>query len=155
MRCKQARWQISLDLDRRLSAEQRTALEAHLLSCAACRQSRAELAAAWDLLGSAVAPQAPDDWRAVAARLASSPRGLRAWLSDLWGEAPGRFATAAVLASFMAAGAVGGAWLARGVLPQPGSSAGPGVSLEAVAMSEAFGDVPGAAWLASGGRVAP
>lgn len=150
MRCKQARRQISLDLDGRLAAEERTALEAHLLCCVACRRSRAELAAAWALLGSVAAPQAPDDWRAVAARLASSPRGVRAWLADLWGEAPGRLATAAVLVAFVVAGAAGGTWLARGV-----QSSSPGLSLEAVAMSEAFGDVPGAAWLAAEGRVSP
>ena len=147
MRCKNALPLISLDLDRRLSAEQARQLQGHLAGCEGCRELARRMAETWDLLGSAAAPaaRAPDDWRTIAARLDEQPRGLRGWLAELWLAAPGRLATAGVLVLFLALGSAAGVWMSRGLKPK--------MPVEAVAMAEAFGDVPGSHWLA--GEVKP
>ncbi|HEY3447540.1 MAG TPA: zf-HC2 domain-containing protein [Myxococcales bacterium] len=147
MRCKTAQPLISLDLDRRLPADRAKELEAHLAGCERCRTLARTMSRAVDLLGSApAAPSAPDDWRVISARLEERGRGgLRAWLADLWDAAPGRLATAGVLSIFLVAGSAAGVWLSKGLKPS--------MPVEAVAMAEAFGDVPGSSWLA--GEVKP
>jgi len=147
MRCKKAQPLLSLELDGRLTARQAPALAEHLAGCEACRASRQQMAAAWDLLGASPAASAPDDWRLIAARLEAAPTGVWAWFGALWQETPSRWATAAVVAVFLVAGGVAGSWLAKGLKPA--------LPVEAVAMAEAFGDVPGSVWLASEGPVRP
>lgn len=136
MRCKAAQHQLSLQLDGRLRQALVAELEAHLATCESCRQARAQLVSAWALLTDTTVPQAPDDWRSIAARVDEPRSGLKAWLEDLWLANPGRLATAAALSVFLFSGVAAGSWLSRGLRPS--------LPVEAVAMAEAFGDVPGA-----------
>jgi len=147
MRCRTAQPLISLDLDGRLSVKEASALAEHLSGCEACQATRQAMAGAWDLLGASPAVAAPDDWRSIAARIEVPRSGLRSWLGELWVATPGRWATAGALAVFLVVGGAAGLWLAKGLKPS--------MPVEAVAMAEAFGDVPGSVWLASEGQVRP
>ncbi|HKR50872.1 MAG TPA: zf-HC2 domain-containing protein [Pseudonocardiaceae bacterium] len=74
MDCTQCREALSARLDGEESAPERDALDAHLVSCAACRRFAEQAARVTRLARTAVATQEPD---VVAAVLAAAPRSRR------------------------------------------------------------------------------
>jgi predicted anti-sigma-YlaC factor YlaD len=139
MRCHAAQKLLSLQLDRRLDADGEASLSAHLASCEGCRAQRAAMLAGWEALAMGIPPGAPDDWRAISARLDRPRSRWLEWLSGLWLANPGRLASGVALATFLVAGIGAGSWLSRRLKPA--------LPIEAVAMAEAFGDSAGDGWL--------
>jgi anti-sigma factor RsiW len=70
---------LSALLDGDLGTGEAERVRAHVDGCADCRRALAELSSLRGLLGAAPAPEAPDDWAAVAQRLAATPE-RRGWL---------------------------------------------------------------------------
>lgn len=137
MRCRAAMKLVSLRLDGRLSSAEAAALDAHLAACSECEATSARVESAWrELAMDAAVPATPDLWSAIAAGV-EEPRGIAGWLASAWRQAPGQAVSAAVLALVAVLGLEVGAILWNAATPSTAS-----LPLEAVALAEAFADVP-------------
>ncbi len=104
MNCRRAYYLLSAERDGPLEAAARTALEAHLAACPACRRVQADLAAgfaAWRAEATTVSvPDAQQEWLAVRRRMRGADREHPAsrrtfpWSGWVWRALPVAAATA-------------------------------------------------------------
>lgn len=109
MKCRAAQGLISAERDGSLSADERTALEAHVAGCSECSRAREALtaaAAAWRTTDRAVsAPDVERAWQDIRREIrAGRPRETRPagawWMRALWAGVPAVGAAAVALVVF-------------------------------------------------------
>ncbi|NQU10362.1 zf-HC2 domain-containing protein [bacterium] len=90
MNCRQAQRLYDERLDRRLPANQETALADHLAACADCRAEWQSYQAAWDALGRHQALEPSVGFAERTLRRLAEPERVRAWTGSwrpVWGRA--------------------------------------------------------------------
>lgn len=136
-------------LDHDLPRAQYEALEAHLDTCAECRDVLAQLAAVKSRAASLVDLPAPDDlWAGIASRIGSAgptgdfprpvvlelPRRTRHWAAPQWLAVAAALAVVALGALWLAPGGLGGRVERQGLALRGGAALTPGGATDAAAV---------------------
>lgn len=100
MNCREAEKWIAIEREGALGDSRRAALDAHLSSCASCREQRAELAAAvqtWKAADAKVElPNVETEWHAIRRRMRNTEKPSVAWFPGWLAPALGVAAIAVI-----------------------------------------------------------